>query len=100
MLADKQPLVQIAKTVKSLCKVHSMRLMIDKCTAGLSFLEKVDHAISGQYNTLEKAKIQQMLAQMHMTRTNQLERKVKNAEVMLTHAQSALSIIEQVLGDG
>lgn len=35
---------------------------------------------------------------MHMNRANQLERKLKNSDQMLTHAQSALKIIEEILG--
>lgn len=44
---ESQPLVQVAKTIKSLCKVLSVRLMQDKFLDGLAFLAKLDEAVTG-----------------------------------------------------
>jgi len=57
MAIEKQPLVQIAKTIKALAKVSSIRLMTDKCIDALNFLEKIDQAVTDVSLTFERAKI-------------------------------------------
>jgi hypothetical protein len=77
-----QPLVQIGKTVKCLCKILSFRLMTDQFNEGLAFLERLNEAITSTKLTIERAKIQQLRALMYINRANQLERKV-NPDLML-----------------
>lgn len=57
MVIEKQPLVQIAKTIKALAKVNSIRLMTDKCIDALNFLERIDQAVTDVSLTFERAKI-------------------------------------------
>lgn len=71
--------------------------MQGKFTDGLAFLAKLDEAVTGAGQTIERARLEQLHALMHITRANQLEKKLTNSDVVSKHAKESLRIVSEVM---
>ena len=90
-------MAQVAKTVKALCKVHSLRCMAKRFNEEMGFLEKITDAIVGSDRTIESAKLLQVRALMEMNRNINLERKTQNGDVIVKHAQESVRLLESLI---